>query len=133
MSTHILSNPVTNPYENSLPTLKRSRKRIVFGCLPWGLLGLALLAIPVAWLIGCVQGNAQIYSNLSNGQETRIRELQAQHPEFAHLEVNPTSSGSVWLEGQLTEEEAAELREHLRRMFGDDLAEGMMRTVDVVP
>lgn len=111
----------------------KSWSRVALRCLPWALLALVLPAIPVAYVLGGISGNNQVYIRLREREEERIRELMTEHPEFGKLRIESASKPfPVWLEGELTKEELDELIGHLNRMFGDEVASQMIVTIEVI-
>lgn len=93
----------------------------------------ALVAVPVAFTIGAVIGNTQIYHKFSEHQSTRIEAFLEQHPgSFGSLTVVHASNGWAFLTGSVpTQSDYDLLADGLREMFGDDLGNRMIRSVVV--
>ncbi|MCM2370063.1 hypothetical protein [Aporhodopirellula aestuarii] len=93
----------------------------------------ALAAIPVAFLCGAVIGNAQVYRNFSDHQSERIESWIAQYPEsFGGLTVEPASDGWAYPIGSVPQQSDYDLlSDALHEMFGDELAERMLRAVEI--
>jgi hypothetical protein len=101
--------------------------------IPAAICMLALAAVPVAFVIGVVLGNVQIYQNLSNRQQARIEEFLSKHPDaFGHVRVEHASNGWAYPTGTVLQQSDYDLlADKLRQMFGDELAELMLTTVDL--
>ncbi len=93
----------------------------------------ALVAIPIAFIIGAVIGNTQIYRNSSNQQQTRIEVFLAQHPHsFGGLTVEHASNGWAYPFGSVPQQSDYDLlADALHEMFGDELGDRMLGPVDI--
>ncbi len=93
----------------------------------------ALVAVPIAFLIGAVIGNTQIYHNSSVQQQHRIEVFLAQHPDsFQDLTVEHASNGWSYPIGSVPRQSDYDLlADALRRMFGDELGSRMILNVTV--
>ncbi|MEM8735491.1 MAG: hypothetical protein AAGG44_14755 [Planctomycetota bacterium] len=125
----------TSPYD-ALASGK-SRPRSLFRSLRfWGAVVsslVAVVAVPVAFTIGVVLGNTQIYRNLAEHQQSRIENYLSLHPDiFPDISVAHASNGWAYPIGSVPSEvDYDNLSSKLHEMFGDELAERMMNTVDV--
>ena len=93
----------------------------------------ALVAVPVAFIIGAVVGNTQIYHNFSEHQATQIEAFLAQYPDsFSGLTVEHASSGWAFPHGSVPQQSDYDLlADGLHEMFGSELSNRMMYTVSV--
>ena len=93
----------------------------------------AVAAIPVAFVLGAVVGNTQVYSNFSERQKARIEAYLFENPEaFADLSVEHASNGWAFPIGSVgTQGDYDDLNAKLHEMFGDELAVRMMNTIEV--
>lgn len=91
------------------------------------------LTAPVAFIIGAIAGNTQIYNNFANHQQARIESYLREDPAaFGDLIVEHASNGWAYLSGTVpTQEDYDRLSQRLHQMFGDELAEAMLRNVRV--
>ena len=70
--------------------------------IPLIISGFALIAVPIAFIIGAVLGNTQIYRNFSERQQSRIEEFLHMPREFAgahdtyHLHVETRELHEQW-------------------------------------
>lgn len=94
---------------------------------------LALLAIPVAFILGGVIAEVQQYDRRAEHQKQRIEAFFAEHPAtFADLTVEKASSGFAYPVGTVkTQADYDFLVRRFNEMFGDELAEQMIYIVDV--
>ena len=94
---------------------------------------IAVVAVPVAFIIGAVLGSVQIYRNFSEHQQARIEDYLSQHPDaFSEISVEQASSGWAFPVGAVSSQDDYDsLNSKLHEMFGDELAEQMMYTIDV--
>ena len=93
----------------------------------------ALLAIPVAFMVGGIIGQSAIYQNTANRQQARIEGFLAQHPNsFGSLTVEHASDGWAYPIGTVpTQSDYDMLSTNLHEMFGDELAGQIIYAVDV--
>ena len=93
----------------------------------------AALCVPVAFVIGAIAGNSQIYNNLANYQQRRIESVLREDTEaYGELTVKHASNGWAYPTGTVgSQEDFDRLSDRLHRMFGDELAEKMMSHVSV--
>jgi len=93
----------------------------------------ASVAVPIAFLIGAVIGNTQIYRNSSIQQQNRIEAFLGQHPKsFRNLTVEHASDGWSYPIGSVpTQSDYDLLADALHKMFGDELGDRMIRSVTI--
>ena len=93
---------------------------------------IAMLAVPVAFVVGAVRGNLEIYNNFATHQQQRIESYLKEDPQaFGGLHVEHASDG--WAIPMGSVESRAEydrLAARLHDMFGDELSERMMSGVE---
>ena len=101
--------------------------------IPAVLCVLSIVAVPIAFIVGAVVGNIQIYHNFSEHQQARIEVYLSQYPEaFSGISVNHASDGWAYPIGSVTSQNAYDkLDARLHEMFGDELAKRMINTVEV--
>ena len=101
--------------------------------IPAGICLIAVVAFPIAFIIGAFLGNTQIYRNFSEHQQSRIENYLSQKPDaFSDISVEHASNGWAYPIGSVSSQDDYDnLRSKLHEMFGDELAERMMNTVDV--
>ena len=127
--------PATHPYD--APAAGESPSRSLFRSLrfwiPAGICLIAVVAFPIAFIIGAILGNTQIYRNFSEHQQSRIENYLSQNPDaFSDISVEHASNGWAYPIGSVSSQDDCDnLRSKLHEMFGDELAERMMNTVDV--
>ena len=125
----------THPYD--APAAGESPPRSLFRSLrfwiPAVICLVAVIAVPIAFIIGAVLGNTQIYRNFSEHQQSRIENFLSQHPNaFSDISVEHASNGWAYPIGSVPSQDDYEsLNAELHEMFGDELAKRMMNTVDV--
>ena len=102
--------------------------------IPVVICAFALLAVPIAFVIGAMIGNTQIYSNFSSQQQTRIEVFLAQHPEsFGDLTVEHASNGWAYPSGTVRHQVDFDLlADALHEMFGDELGNRMLGPVQIL-
>ena len=93
----------------------------------------ALLSVPIAFVIGAVIGNRQVYRNFSDQQQTRIESFLLGHPEsFGDLTIEHAPDGWAYPIGTVPDQSDYDiLADTLQEMFGDELSERMMRSVAI--
>ena len=101
--------------------------------IPAIICALALVAVPIAFVIGAVIGNSQVYRNSSNEQQARIETFLAQHPDsFASLTVEHASNGWAYPFGSVPQQSDYDLlADALHEMFGDELGDRMLGPVEI--
>ena len=94
-----------------------------------------IAAIPIAFAIGAVIGNTQVYHIFSERQQARIEQYLVQHPAaFGQLSVEHASNGWAYPVGVVSSQADYDmLAAQLHVMFGDELALQMMNGVSVDP
>lgn len=94
---------------------------------------MALAAIPAAFTIGAIVGNTQAYQAFAEHHQARIEEFLSLHPDnYADITVDRASNGWAYPSGTVTSQaDYVMLSTELRTMFGDELAERMMRGVEM--
>lgn len=94
---------------------------------------LAIVMLPIACLVGVFMGNSQVYNNLATHQQSRIEGVLREDPAaYGNLRVEHASNGWAYPSGTVaTQEDYDRLSSRLQTMFGDELAEDMMRNVEV--
>jgi len=126
--------PASHPYD--APAAGESPPRSLFRSLrfwiPAVICLVAVVAVPIAFIIGAVLGNTQIYRNFAEHQQSRIENYLSQHPDvFSDISVEHASNGWAYPIGSVpSQDDYDNLRSKLHEMFGDELAERMMNTVD---
>ena len=85
----------------------------------------------MAFVVGLVVGNIQIYHNLAQAQRSQIEPILKRSPEaFGRLKIDQASDGWVYLTGIVdTAADRDRLSEQLKTLFGNKLADRMMRGV----
>ena len=127
--------PATHPYD--APAAGESPPRSLFRSLrfwiPAVISLVTVVVVPIAFIIGAVLGNAQIYRNFSEHQQSRIENYLSQQPDaFSDISVEHASNGWAYPIGSVpSQNDYDNLSSKLHEMFGDELAERMMNTVDV--
>ncbi|TWU19026.1 hypothetical protein [Allorhodopirellula heiligendammensis] len=93
----------------------------------------ALLAIPIAFMYGAVVGNSQVYRNSSTQQQIRIESFLSQFPDaFGDLTVEHASDGWAYPIGSVPQQSDYDrLADALHRMFGDELGDRMLGSVEI--
>jgi hypothetical protein len=125
----------THPYD--APAASESPPRSLFRSLRFWIpatIGLiAIATVPIAFIIGAVLGETQIYRNFSKHQQSRIEDYLSQHPEsFSDISVEHASNGWAYPTGSVPSQiDYDNLNAQLHEMFGDELAKRMMYTIDV--
>lgn len=112
---------------------KRSLMQSIRFWIPASVCLVALAAVPIAFIVGAVLGNSQIYRNFSERQQTRIEACLTQHPEaYSGLTVEHASDGWAYPVGSVpSRDDYDNLNSKLNEMFGDELAERMMYNIEV--
>ena len=127
--------PATHPYD--APAAGESPPRSLFRSLrfwvPAVICLIAVVAVPIAFIIGAVLGNTQIYHNFSEHQQARIESYLSQHPDaFSDISVEHASNGWAYPIGSVpSQDDYDNLNAKLHEMFGDELAKRMMNTVEI--
>ena len=127
--------PGTHPYD--APAAGESPPRSLFRSLrfwvPAVICLIAVVAVPIAFIIGAVLGNTQIYHNFSEHQQARIESYLSQHPDaFSDISVEHASNGWAYPIGSVpSQDDYDNLNAKLHEMFGDELAKRMMNTVEI--
>ena len=127
--------PATHPYD--APTAGESPPRSLFRSLrfwiPTVICLIAVVAVPIAFIIGAVLANTQIYHNFSEHQQARIESYLSQHPDaFSDISVEHASNGWAYPIGSVpSQDDYDNLNAKLHEMFGDELAKRMMNTVEI--
>ena len=110
--------PATHPYD--APAAGESPPRSLFRSLrfwvPAVICLIAVVAVPIAFIIGAVLGNTQIYHNFSEHQQARIESYLSQHPDAFSVP---------------SQDDYDNLNAKLHEMFGDELAKRMVNTVEI--
>lgn len=93
---------------------------------------IAMLAVPVAFVVGAIIGNTQIYNNFASHQQARIEAYLAEDPQaFSGLHVEHASNGWALPMGFVESRvEYDRLAAKLHDMFGDELSKNMMGGVE---
>jgi|GEM_PF-1964752 len=124
-----------HPYD--APASGESAQRSLFRSLrfwlPACICAVALAAVPIAFILGAVLGNTQIYREFSERQQNRIENYLSQHPEtFSRISVGHASNGWAYAYGTVSSQSDYELlNAKLGEMFGDELAKRMMNSVEI--
>ena len=127
--------PATHPYD--APAAGESPPRSLFRSLrfwiPAVICLIAVVAVPIAFIIGAVLGSTQIYHNFSEHQQARIESYLSQHPDaFSDISVEHASNGWAYPIGSVpSQDDYDNLNAKLHEMFGDELAKRMMNTVEI--
>lgn len=111
----------------------KTKSRPVRFWIPFVVCVLAVPAIPVAFILGAVIGNMQVYNNMSSHQESRIKGFLRRHPSaYSRLSVEHASNGWAYPSGIVpTQGDYDRLNGTLHTMFGDESAAKMMVAVEV--
>jgi hypothetical protein len=125
------SHPYASPLSFESPT--RSVFRSARFWIPAIVCFLGVLCVPVAFIIGAILGNQQIYNNFASHQQSRIEAFLREDPEaFGDLTVEHASNGWAYPSGTVnTQADFDRLSNRLHEMFGDELADDMMGGVSV--
>ena len=127
--------PATHPYDASAAgeSPPRSLFRSLRFWIPAVICLIAVVAVPIAFIIGAVLGNTQIYHNFSEHQQARIESYLSQHPDaFSDISVEHASNGWAYPIGSVpSQDDYDNLNAKLHEMFGDELAKRMMNTVEI--
>ena len=93
----------------------------------------AVAAVPIAFVVGAVLGNTQIYRSVSERQQARIEAYLSQHPKaYSDLTVKHASDGWAYPVGSVPlRDDYDNLNAKLNEMFGDEFAERMMFNIEV--
>ena len=127
--------PATHPY--GAPAAGESPPRSLFRSLrfwiPAVICLIAVVAVPIAFIIGAVLGNTQIYHNFSEHHQARIESYLSEHPDaFSDISVEHASNGWAYPIGSVpSQDDYDDLNAKLHEMFGDELAKRMMNTVEI--
>jgi len=130
-----MESETAQPFDPPVATISvnRSRLRSFRFWIPAIVCAMALVAVPIAFIVGAVIGNTQIYRNSSEHQQTRIEQYLSQHPEsFADISVEHASNGWAYPLGTVSSQSDFDmLAAKLHEMFGDELDERMMNSVEL--
>lgn len=94
---------------------------------------LALLTIPVAFIVGAVIAESQQYDRRAEHQKQRIEAFFAEYPDkFGNLTIEKASDGWAYPLGTVkTQADYDILVRRLHEMFGDESAEQMIHAVHI--
>jgi hypothetical protein len=94
---------------------------------------LAMLSVPVAFFLGGISAQSQLYYDQASQHQERIEAFFASHPSrFGGLTVGKASDGWAYPSGSVSSQSDYDfLKAHLLEMFGDELGEQMMYAVEV--
>lgn len=127
--------PEPQPYAAppDTPATKSGRGRTLLIIVLLALNGCTILAIPVAFLVGAINGNTQVYQNFARRQQIRIEDFFELHPGiYTKVEIHQASEGWVFLVGSVsTQKDYDRLSDELFDMFGDQFAEKMISGVTI--
>ena len=127
-SSHLNISPTASGSE---PERSSSRRALFW--IPLVICVFAVPAVPVAFFLGAMIGNTQIYNNFATHQQHRIEAFFHKHPSlYDRLTISHASNGWVYLHGIVhSQEDYYRLNRKLFLMFGDELAEMMIAEVDI--
>lgn len=93
---------------------------------------MAMLAVPVAFVVGAIIGNTRIYNNFASHQQLRIEAYLAEDSQaFGGLHVEHASNDWALPMGFVESKgEYDRLAAKLHDMFGDELGKSMMGGVE---
>jgi hypothetical protein len=130
-----------NPYQSASEDeamAAESRVR-TFSRMGWGCAILLLLLLPlvatIAFFWGGIVGQTQLYHSRAQQQARQMQAFIDQHPDrYADLTIEEASNGWSHFSGTVpSQEDLDALRAEMQRLFGAELGDDMVRTVDVAP
>jgi hypothetical protein len=134
--------PQPNPYSTSeeelhAPAAPPNRGRIIAIVAGVAVLMLAvtLLTAVVAFVLGGIVGQTQLYHQRADEQADKMRVYLGEHEEkYSGLTIDEASDGWSYLDGTVkSQEDLDQLRSEMQRLFGEELGEDMTAGVEVTP
>lgn len=129
-------NPYQSASEDAMAAENRPR---TFSRLGWGCALVLLLLLPlvatIAFVWGGIVGQTQLYHARAQQQARQMQAFIDQHPDrYSGLTIEETSSGWSHFSGTVpSQEDLDALRAEMQRLFGVELGDDMVRTVEVAP
>ncbi|HEX5103222.1 MAG TPA: hypothetical protein VFV87_05395 [Pirellulaceae bacterium] len=130
------ANPYSATHEELQPaTPPAHRAWIGIGLIVGTLVLLAAVVVTavLAFVAGAVVGTSDVYHQRATRQADQIRiYLGSQEERYADVTIHEASNGWSYLEGSVdSQEDFDQLHDELKRLFGEELAEDMMRLVEI--
>jgi hypothetical protein len=107
---------------------KRASPILVWGCAA-AVVGLLLATTAaVAFLIGGITGQIELYETRAAMDAQKVRAFLSEHPgRFEGVEIQATSDGLTYLTGEVeTPADLDTLTRGMQRLFGEERGEGMV-------
>jgi len=106
-----------------------------WGCVALSLLVLLPLAVCIAFIVGAIKGQLDLYHARAEEQASQMRSYIRLHENsYSNLEIEEASNGWSYFSGTVTSQTNLDfLTNEMQRLFGKELGERMTSNIEVLP